>query len=79
MKFESEDEVIKQKVEDFFKGENDWILPKIKDVEEDEYIADAEMTLMEKISTNLSIVPLKSKENESLGTMVMLEDINERE
>ena len=77
MKFESEDEVIKQKVEDFFKGENDWILPKIKDVEEDEYIADAEMTFDgEKISTNLSIVPLKSKENESLGTMVMLEDIS---
>jgi adenylate cyclase len=77
MKFETEDDVIKQKVEDFFNGDNDWILPKIKDVEEDEYIADAEMTFDgEKISTNLSIVPLKSKENESLGTMVMLEDIS---
>jgi len=30
----------------------------------------------EKISTNISIVPLKSKENESLGTMIVLEDIS---
>ena len=44
MKLESEDEVIRQKVDDFFKGDNKWILPKIKGVEEDEYIVDAEMT-----------------------------------
>jgi len=77
MKFEDDYRVVKQNVDEFFAGENEWLLPKIKSVESGEYIPDAEMTFQsEKISTNISIVPLKSKENESLGTMIVLEDIS---
>ncbi len=77
MKLENGQEILKQKIEDFFTNDNKWILPKLKDVIEHEYISDAEMTFDgDKISTNISIVPLKSNENESMGTMIMLEDIS---
>jgi len=77
MKLEESQQILKQKTTDFFKGENEWILSKLENVEEGEYISDAELTFEdEKISTNVSIVPLKSTENESLGTMIMLEDIS---
>nr|MCS5625731.1 GAF domain-containing protein [Candidatus Neomarinimicrobiota bacterium] len=77
MKLEEGQQILKQKTTDFFKGENKWILSKLENVEEDEYLPDAEMTFDgEKISTNVSIVPLKNTENESLGTMIMLEDIS---
>jgi len=77
MKLEESPQILKQKTTDFFKGENKWILSKLENVEEGEYIPDAELTFKnEKISTNVSIVPLKSNENESLGTMIMLEDIS---
>ena len=77
MKLEEGQQILKQKTTDFFKDENKWILSKLENVEEDEYLPDAEMTFDgEKISTNVSIVPLKSTENESLGTMIMLEDIS---
>jgi len=77
MKFEDENQIIKQNIDEFFAGENEWLLPKIKTVEVSDYISDAEMTFQgEKISTNISIVPLKNKEGESLGTMIILEDIS---
>ena len=77
MKLEESQQILKQKTTDFFKGENEWILTKLENVADGEYIPDAEMTFNgEKISTNISIVPLKSTENESLGTMIMLEDIS---
>ena len=77
MKLEESQQILKQKTTDFFKGDNEWILSKLENVEEGEYIPDAELTFEdEKISTNVSIVPLKSTENESLGTMIMLEDIS---
>ena len=77
MKLEESLQILKQKTTEFFKGDNEWILSKLENVEEGEYIPDAELTFEdEKISTNVSIVPLKSTENESLGTMIMLEDIS---
>ena len=77
MKLEESLQILKQKTTDFFKGDNKWILSKLENVEEGEYIPDAELTFEnEKISTNVSIVPLRSNENESLGTMIMLEDIS---
>jgi adenylate cyclase len=77
MKLEESQEILTQKTVDFFKDDNKWILGKLENVGEGEYIPDAELTFNdEKISTNVSIVPLKSTENESLGTMIMLEDIS---
>ena len=50
--------MVKIKIEDFFKDDNEWILSKLKNVTEDEYISDAEMAFKDdKVSTNISIVP----------------------
>ena len=77
MKLEESQEILTQKTVDFFKDDNKWILGKLENVGEGEYIPDAELTFNdEKVSTNISIVPLKSTEDESLGTMIMLEDIS---
>ena len=77
MKLDNSNEIIKHKIEDFFKDDNDWILSKLKNVTEDEYISDAEMVFKDdKVSTNISIVPLKDTDSKSLGTMLMLEDIS---
>ena len=77
MKLEESLQILKEKTTNFFKGENEWILTKLENVEEGEYIPDAELTFEDdKISTNVSIVPLKSSDNESLGTMIILEDIS---
>jgi len=77
MKLEESQEILTQKTVDFFKDDNKWILGKLENVGEGEYIPDAELTFNdEKISTNVSIVPLKSTDDESLGTMIMLEDIS---
>ena len=77
MHIENEEEVLKVKIKDFFKGKNKWLLDKFKDVKEDEYIADAELEFGgEKLSTNLTIMPLSGNEGESLGSLLMIEDIS---
>lgn len=77
MHIEGEENVIKKDIKEFFKGKNKWLLEKFKNVEEDEYIADAEMEFSgEKLSTNLTIMPLAGKEGESLGSLLMVEDIS---
>ncbi|MDP6852733.1 MAG: GAF domain-containing protein [Candidatus Marinimicrobia bacterium] len=77
MKMESENEIIKQEFKKFFVGKNKWIVEKLTKVEETEFIADAELEFGgEKISTNLTIMPLTGSENESLGSLLMIEDIS---
>jgi adenylate cyclase len=73
-------QIIGQKTEEFFSGANEWILEKIKRVEEireSEIFIDAEMVFAEETSSiNLTILPLISAEQEVLGTMIMMEDIS---
>lgn len=73
-------EVIGQKTEEFFSGANEWVLAKIKQVEEtreSEIFMDAEMAFSDELSSvNLTILPLTSAEQETLGTMIMMEDIS---
>jgi len=76
----SSSEVIGNKIEDFFSGANNWILEKIKRVEEtqeSETFMDAEMVFSENtLSVNLTILPLINTEKESLGIMILIEDIS---
>ena len=77
MQVENEEDIIKSEVKKFFKGKNKWLVEKFNNIEEDEYIADAELVFGgEKLSTNLTIMPLKDKEGESLGSLLMVEDIS---
>ena len=77
LKMDSEDQVIKQEFKKIFKGKNKWIMEKIKEVEDIDFIADAELEFSgEKISCNLTIMPLTGGEKESLGILIMIEDIS---
>ena len=77
LKMESEEDIIKKEFKKIFKGKNKWIVDKISKIEDIDYIADAELEFGgENISSNLTIMPLTGSENESLGTLLMIEDIS---
>ena len=77
LKIESEDDILKKEFKSIFKGKNKWIVEKIKKVEDIDFLPDAELEFGgEKISCNLTIMPLTGGENESLGMLLMIEDIS---
>lgn len=64
----------------FFTGHNRWIAEKVKRVEESrksDITMDAELEFKgEKVSANVTVLPLVSSEGKKLGIMIMLEDIS---
>lgn len=77
LNIESKKDIIKKEFKKIFKGKNKWIVDKMSKIEDIDYIPDAELEFEgEKISSNLTIMPLKGSENESLGTLLMIEDIS---
>ncbi|WP_211563390.1 GAF domain-containing protein [Magnetovibrio blakemorei] len=80
MKLEGEKDVIGKTADEFFAGENDWVLQTIKKVGETEVpdiLMDAELTFgEEKTSANVTTLPLISSEGKKLGSMIMIEDIS---
>ncbi|MBL6945395.1 MAG: GAF domain-containing protein [Rhodospirillales bacterium] len=79
MKVEDAD-VIDHPASDYFSGKNDWVLEKIQKVGEtqsSDLVMDAEMEFGgEKLSINLTVMPLVSGEGKKLGSLVMMEDIS---
>ncbi len=89
-----ENEIIKKSSKDFFSGSKEWIYEKISNVNESkepEIIVDAEVEVLnpenekkEKISVNLTILPLINEDSDGrtdqsdnfLGTLLMFEDIS---
>jgi adenylate cyclase len=73
-------DVIDKKAVEYFVDHNAWILEKIKRVEKtqnSDISMDVEMEFGgEKISVNLTILPLNSSEGKKLGSMIMIEDIS---
>jgi len=65
---------------EFFAGANAWVLDKLKRVGETQaadIVVDAELSIgEEKISTNLTVLPLLSMEKKRIGSMLMIEDIS---
>jgi adenylate cyclase len=77
LKIESEENILKYEFKKIFKGKNKWIIEKLDKIEDIEFLADAELEFGgEKISSNITIMPLTGGENESLGTLLMIEDIS---
>lgn len=80
MKLENEKEVLSKKSEEFFTGKNEWVMEKIHKVDESqvpEIFMDAELEFGgEKVSANVTVLPLISSDEKKLGTMVMIEDIS---
>lgn len=74
------EDIIETKVELFFCAANDWVLSKIKTVEETQtsnITMDTELVYGDKeLSVNLTVLPLLNSEKEKIGTMLMIEDIS---
>ncbi|MBL6929878.1 MAG: GAF domain-containing protein [Rhodospirillales bacterium] len=78
--------ILDKLAEDFFIGPNAWIMDKIRKVDEaqeSDLMMDAEMMVgseeeenLEKLSTNITFLPLVNAEMKKLGSMVMIEDIS---
>ena len=70
-------EIMGKKVDEFFDGPNEWLAEKLKDVAEPDEFLDAELKLEgETLSVNASIMPLLGQKKETLGAMLMVEDIS---
>lgn len=73
-------DVIDKKAVEYFVDHNAWILEKIERVEKtqnSDISMDVEMEFGgEKVSVNLTILPLNSSEGKKLGSMIMIEDIS---
>ncbi len=70
-------DILEKPAKDFLDGPNEWLLKKLEIVYEQEDFLDAELSIEgEKLSVNISLMPLLGQKNESLGTMLMIEDIS---
>ncbi len=73
-------DILEKTAEEFFVGENAWVMERIRRVEEDqdtETLMDASLQAGEDtLSVNATIAPLKSAEDKKLGIMLMIEDIS---
>jgi adenylate cyclase len=74
------DDIVGHLAADFFTGENAWVLDKLRRVAESGEIdvsVDAELAVRaDRISTNLTLLPLQSAEGKRLGSMMLIEDIS---
>ena len=58
-------------------SENSWLTNKLESVDEQEEVLDAILLIQgEKLSVNVSTTPLIGQKNESMGVMIMIEDIS---
>ena len=73
-------DILERQAEDFFTGPNAWILEKLERVVETQ-VADVTMDAAiefggEKLSVNITVMPLISMEEKKLGSLIMMEDIS---
>ncbi len=80
MQLDGTEDIINKPAGEFFTDSNQWVMDKISKVDETQVtdvFMDAEMVFGgEKVSANVTILPLISGEEKKLGTMVMIEDIS---
>ena len=70
-------EVLGRKASDVLTDANSWLLQKLGSVEEQEDFLDTEIKIEgETLSVNVSVMPLVGQKRESLGVMLMIEDIS---
>jgi len=74
------EQILNRPPQEFFGGECDWLLDKLKRVEEaatTETTMDAELSIQgEKVSANVTLTPLFSIEKKRIGSMLLIEDIS---
>ena len=72
--------VLQKPAAEFFAGDNEWVLEKLKQVAasgEHEILMDAELVLgEERVSTNVTVMPLANADHKRIGSMLLIEDIS---
>jgi adenylate cyclase len=80
LKMRRMDDILQQKVGDFFLGENAWLVEAIEAVAQNKkpkvFMDKIFVRHQQTISINITISPLLNVESESLGRIVMMEDIS---
>ena len=75
----SSEEIIGRQGSDFFTNSNSWVVEKINHVEKEQKVdvtMDAELEVgNEKVSVNITVLPLVSTQEAKPGSMILLEDI----
>jgi len=70
-------DVLNTSLIDLLGSENSWLTNKLESVDEQEEFLDATLLIQgEKLSVNVSTTPLIGQKNESMGVMIMIEDIS---
>jgi adenylate cyclase len=73
-------QVLEKPAKEFFADDNAWMLAQLEKVErsaETEVLMDAELSLKgERISTNVTVMPLTSADQTRIGSMILIEDIS---
>ncbi len=73
-------EIVDKLAAEFFAGDNAWLLDKIRAVEEgggNEVLMDAPLMVGgERLSANVTVMPLQASGDKKLGSLVMIEDIS---
>jgi len=73
-------DVLNQKADQFFVGDNAWMLELLAKVErgsEGEVLMDAEITVHgDRISSNVTVMPLANADQKRIGSMILIEDIS---
>src|SRR6185436_14443404 len=73
-------QVVQTPVQTFFAGENAWMveqLAKVDQTAESEVLMDAELAIGgERISTNVTVMPLTGADHKRIGSMFLIEDIS---
>ena len=76
----SENEIVGQKIQDFFTGPNQWLIDRLEVVKETNQIdtsMDASIMVEdETVSANVTMMPLLSLEHKSMGSIIMIENIS---
>ena len=80
----SKSDILDKPANEFFVKENAWVMKKIAEVDESqelEVLMDTEVVVgpkddREKLSVNLTVLPLISSEEKKLGELIMIEDIS---
>jgi adenylate cyclase len=74
-------QILQKPAQEFFVGDNAWVFEKLKRVDETgqpEIIMDGELVLNEeRVSTNVTVLPLTSAEQKRIGSMVLIDDISQ--
>ena len=73
-------QILHRPAADFFSGANDWILARLKQVEDSamvDVLMDAELQVGDdKVSANVTLLPLLNMDKKRLGSMLLIEDIS---